>query len=120
MGANAFTHCAGVHTQAAARNPQHYQSLPPEVVGRRSQIALDHMAGESSVRACLKEIGENVQDALVRAVLRKVKEIGQTGRTVDLPELSMIVRSLHQREAPVRHEARPAQDTRSRALEPVA
>jgi len=47
MGGNAFTHCAGIHTQAAARNPQHYESLPPGLVGRRSQIALDHMAGLS-------------------------------------------------------------------------
>ena len=44
-GQNAFTHCAGIHTQAATRNPLHYQSLPAELVGRRSEIALDHMSG---------------------------------------------------------------------------
>ena len=34
MGGNAFKHCAGIHTQAAVRDPRHYQSLPPELVGR--------------------------------------------------------------------------------------
>jgi 2-isopropylmalate synthase len=96
MGENAFTHCAGIHTQAAARNPQHYQSLPPGLVGRRSSIALDHMSGLSSIRACLNEIGEEADEILQRALLRKVKEIGQTGRVVDLHEFSLLVKALRQ------------------------
>jgi 2-isopropylmalate synthase len=96
MGGNAFRHCAGIHTQAAVRNPKHYQSLPPELVGRRSSIALDHMSGLSSVRACLNEIGERADEDLERALLRKVKEVGQTGRTVDLHELSLLLNSLRQ------------------------
>jgi len=57
-GRNAFTHCAGVHTQAAIRNPLHYQSLDPAVVGREPRIALDHMSGLSSVVYSLEQIGE--------------------------------------------------------------
>jgi 2-isopropylmalate synthase len=94
MCRNAFTHCAGIHTQAAAKNPQHYESLPPGLVGRRSQVALDHMAGLSSIRASLNELGEHVDETMQRALLRKVKEIGQTGRTVDLRELSLLLNAL--------------------------
>jgi 2-isopropylmalate synthase len=94
MGGNAFKHCAGIHTQAAVRDPRHYQSLPPELVGRRSEIALDHMSGLSSIRACLSEIGEVADDDLVRALLHRVKQIGQTGRTVDLHELSLLVNAV--------------------------
>ncbi len=94
MGGNAFKHCAGIHTQAAVRDPRHYQSLPPALVGRRSEIALDHMSGISSIRACLSELGEVADDDLVRALLRRVKQIGQTGRTVDLHELSLLVNAL--------------------------
>lgn len=94
MGGNAFKHCAGIHTQAAVRDPRHYQSLPPELVGRRSEIALDHMSGLSSIRACLAEIGEEADDELVRVLLRRVKQIGQTGRTVDLHELSLLVNAV--------------------------
>ena len=94
-GANAFTHCAGVHTQAAIRNPLHYQSLPPEPFGRRPQIALDHMSGMATLRYCLDRIGEQDVDAdLARLVLDKVKEVGARGRSIDDAELAYIVRFL--------------------------
>ncbi len=98
-GRNAFTHCAGIHTQAALRNPMHYQSLPAELVGRTSEIALDHMSGLASVRFCLEQIGAEAGEALARDVLQRVKAVGRTGRTVDLAELRYIVRSI-QDEAP--------------------
>jgi 2-isopropylmalate synthase len=94
-GAHAFTHCAGVHTQAAIRNPLHYQSLPPEPFGRRPHIALDHMAGMATLRHCLERIGAaDVDEALAREILAVVKEVGQRGRTVSDQELGQIVRYL--------------------------
>lgn len=94
-GANAFTHCAGVHTEAAIRNPLHYQSLPPEPFGRRSQIALDHMSGMATLRFCLDRIGEHdIDPDLARLVLAKVKEVGARGRSIDDAELTYIVRFL--------------------------
>ncbi|MBN1349524.1 2-isopropylmalate synthase [candidate division KSB1 bacterium] len=95
IGENAFTHCAGVHTQAALKNPLHYQSLDPSIVGRKSKIALDHMSGLSAVRYSLDQIGEeNTDRAFALRILEKVKEVGQRGRTVDLTELKYIVRYL--------------------------
>lgn len=92
-GKNAFTHCAGVHTQAAMKNPLHYQSLDPAIVGRKPEVCLDHMSGLSALRHSLDLIGEGDVDAeLARRILRKVKEVGETGRTVDLAELRYIVR----------------------------
>jgi 2-isopropylmalate synthase len=97
-GAHAFTHCAGVHTQAALADPLHYQSLNPALVGRRSQVALDQMAGLSSVRHALDAIGADASDReLSERVLEQVKAIGQTGRVVDLDELALIVGWLERR-----------------------
>ncbi len=91
-GRNAFTHCAGVHTQAAIRNPLHYQSLDPALVGRQPEIALDHMAGMAALRFSLARIGyDKMPDALARLVLARVKEVGASGRTVELEELRYIV-----------------------------
>lgn len=91
-GANAFTHCAGVHTHAATIDPLHYQSLDPGLVGREMKIALDHMSGISSVRYALEQIGEaDIDDEMAMMVLEKVKNIGQTGRTVEQSELPHIV-----------------------------
>lgn len=92
-GANAFTHCAGLHSQAAIRNPLHYQSLPPEPFGRRAEVALGHMAGLSALRHCLDRVGlGHLDDRQARAVLAKVKEIGRHGRRISDWELIHIVR----------------------------
>jgi 2-isopropylmalate synthase len=94
-GRNAFTHCAGIHTQAAIKNPLHYQSIEPGLVGRRSRISLDHMSGISAVKHSLEAIGEqDIDGELPALVLNKVKEVGQMGRVVDLTELQYIVRYL--------------------------
>lgn len=92
-GRNAFTHCAGVHTQAALKNPLHYQSIEPELVGRKPRISLDHMSGLSAVKYSLEAIGEGDTDNdTALRILAKVKEVGQMGRVVDLSELKYIVR----------------------------
>jgi 2-isopropylmalate synthase len=92
VGANAFTHCAGVHTHAAQKNPLHYQSLDPQHFGRKMDISLDHMSGISSLQYALELIQEEDLDKeRLNLVLTNVKKIGQTGRIVDLAELKMIV-----------------------------
>jgi len=94
-GKNAFTHCAGVHTQAAIKNPLHYQSIDPELFGRKSSLSLDHMSGLSAVKYALDSIGaQNLDDELTQQVLEKVKETGQMGRVVDLEELKHILNHL--------------------------
>ena len=91
-GRNAFTHCSGVHIQAALKNPLHYQSLAPEPFGLTSQIALDHMSGMAALRFSLEHIGVGDLDRdLLESILAKVKEVGRHGRTVDMNELRWIV-----------------------------
>ena len=91
-GANAFTHCAGVHTQAASIDPMHYESIHPDLLGRERKIALDHMSGINSIKFALGEINEHhLDDMLLNNVLKKVKSVGKSGRTIDLAELKHIV-----------------------------
>ncbi len=91
-GANAFTHCAGIHTHAATRNAVHYQSIDPALFGRSMKVALDHMSGMASVRYALARIGCDPDDTeLASAVLARVKQVGETGRSVGLDELRDIV-----------------------------
>ena len=93
MGENAFKHCAGVHTHAAQIDPLHYQSLDPGPFGRKMEVSLDHMSGISSVRHALEQIGEDdTNKELNHRILMRVKAVGQTGRTVDSEELTLIVR----------------------------
>lgn len=91
-GNNAFTHCAGVHTHAASINPMHYESLNPEILGKRRSFALDHMSGIASLRYALTLIDESTEDdELQNDILKEVKYVGQRGRTIDLAELKHIV-----------------------------
>lgn len=91
-GQNAFTHCAGVHTHAAAINPMHYESLNPELLSRQRTFALDHMSGIASLRFALAMIGEESLDEDIKLdVLKEVKSVGQKGRIIELSELKHIV-----------------------------
>jgi 2-isopropylmalate synthase len=91
MGKNAFTHCAGVHTHAAIKNPVHYQSLDPKIVGRKMEVSLDHMSGVSSIEWALHQMNIEADSELILQILNTIKSIGQKGRSVELSELPHIV-----------------------------
>ena len=92
IGENAFTHCAGVHTHAAALNPMHYESLNPELVGRKRTFSLDHMSGIAALRYALNSVDITDLTSEEEAdVLEEVKIIGQRGRTLEPSELPHIV-----------------------------
>ena len=69
----------------------HYQSIEPERYGRTMNVALDHMAGLSSIKWAFEKIGADEDDEMARKVLEVVKSIGQRGRMVNLDELRHII-----------------------------
>ena len=97
IGKNAFTHCAGIHTHAAMINPLHYQSLDPNILGRKTEICLDHMSGFSSVKYAIEQLGINAEKDIINSILDEVKLVGRKGRTVDQDELKYIVKLCKQR-----------------------
>jgi 2-isopropylmalate synthase len=76
VGANAFTHNAGLHVAAVLLNPQHYESIPAETVGRTRRLVVDKMAGRPTVKYRLECLGLDATDAFVDAVLAYVKRRG--------------------------------------------
>lgn len=97
MGKNAFTHCAGVHTHAAAINPTHYESLSPEFIGKERHFSLDHMSGITSIRYALDML--NITDLSNEEeieLLNSVKSIGQKGKVVELNEILDLVHYIKQ------------------------
>jgi len=92
VGEDVFTHCAGVHTQAAIQNPIHYQSFDPKVVGRESYIYVGPMSGSSSIKYMLEKVGcADLDERLVKELTFYVKERGKIGPTVDECEFLDIV-----------------------------
>jgi len=89
VGEDVFTHCAGVHTQAAIQNPIHYQSFDPKIVGRESHVCLGQMSGISSIKYMLEKVGRtDLDESLVKKITSYVKNIKYA---VDEDELLHIV-----------------------------
>ncbi|MGI9506893.1 MAG: citramalate synthase [Geminicoccaceae bacterium] len=76
VGANAFTHKAGLHASAVAKDPSFYEHIEPEKVGNRRTILVSNQAGRSNLMARLTEIGlgEAASDDQVRDLLGVIKE----------------------------------------------
>ncbi|MDZ8186322.1 MAG: 2-isopropylmalate synthase [Nostoc sp. ChiSLP02] len=95
VGKNAFTHYAGVHVNAVAKDERLYQSLNPEILGIKSSLALGMQSGYIAVKLALKQIGreelaEN-QDLVIQ-ICQEIKEIAKRGTLIDIEkELPAIV-----------------------------
>ncbi|MDX1700114.1 MAG: 2-isopropylmalate synthase [Melioribacteraceae bacterium] len=97
MGKNAFTHCAGVHTHAAAINPTHYESLSPDIIGKERHFSLDHMSGITSIKYALELLKvDDLSNEQEFELLNSVKSIGQKGKVVELNELHDLVHYIKQ------------------------
>ena len=87
VGKNAFTHYAGVHVTAMAKNERLYQSLNPEILGIKSSIALGMQSGLTAVELALKQIGREElaeNKYLVAKILKQIKEIAKRGTPIDI------------------------------------
>ena len=50
VGSSAFTHKAGLHTSALARQPDAYEHTPPAGVGNFTRMVVSEQAGRAAVR----------------------------------------------------------------------
>ena len=95
MGKNAFTHYAGVHVKAVAKDPMLYQSISLEGISSKPNLALGMQSGRASVKLALEQIGlENFlnHENLISYILNKVKILAKRGITIDVEyELPQII-----------------------------
>lgn len=95
VGKNAFTHYAGVHVKAVAKDEALYQSLNPEILGIKSSLALGMQSGLAAVELALKQIGKQElidNKIIVENILQEIKEIAKRGTSIDIEtELPVIV-----------------------------
>ncbi|TAF12162.1 MAG: 2-isopropylmalate synthase [Nostocales cyanobacterium] len=93
-GKNAFTHYAGVHVKAVAQDERLYQSLNPQILGKKSSLALGMQSGYTAVELAMKQIGREElaeNKDLVAKILQEIKVIAKRGTPIDiekeLPEI---------------------------------
>jgi 2-isopropylmalate synthase len=89
VGACAFTHKAGLHASAVAKDPSSYEHVPPEAVGNRRHVAVSDQAGRANLLTRLCEIGlEAPGEAAIRELLAAVKEREANGYAYEGAEAS--------------------------------
>ncbi|MHB1415413.1 MAG: homocitrate synthase/isopropylmalate synthase family protein [Chloroflexota bacterium] len=75
-GATAFTHKAGVHTNAVLRQPQTYEALDPADFGlQRSIQVASRITGKAAIRYRASELGIELGEADLRQVTRQIKSL---------------------------------------------
>ncbi|HEY3315029.1 MAG TPA: citramalate synthase [Bacillota bacterium] len=70
VGRNAFTHKAGVHVSALAKDPVLYEHTPPESVGNQRHILVSELAGRSNL---LNRFADSLEPAEAASLLELVK-----------------------------------------------
>jgi 2-isopropylmalate synthase len=96
VGASAFAHKAGLHTDGIIKAEQSYQHVPPELVGNHKRMVVSELGGSRGVLQMVKDAGINVDlnrdDA--RKVLEQIKQHESEGYQYEGAEASfeMLVR----------------------------
>jgi len=93
VGENAFGHKSGIHTHGILSNPLTYEAYDPAIVGRKRWLQAGKHAGGHGVSYQLEQMGLVPEKETLRAILERVKEIGDSGQIVTDGELYKLARS---------------------------
>jgi len=90
VGANAFTHKAGLHVSGMMKREGSYQHIDPSIVGNRKQILVSELSGKSNILYKAKEKGFDLTSRPQEAqqVLDTIKELENRGFQYDGAEAS--------------------------------
>ena len=105
VGASAFAHKAGLHTDGLIKSESSYQHVPPEVVGNEQRLLISELSGSRGLLEKIRDAGIEVEmdrdDA--RRVLEVIKEQESRGYQYEGAEASfelLVRRSLPGYEPP--------------------
>jgi 2-isopropylmalate synthase len=88
-GRYAFTHKAGLHTSGVARVSRAYEHVSPESVGNHRGVVASDYGGGATIRMKAGELGLEIDDAAIPAVVERIKERESKGYAFDVAEASL-------------------------------
>ena len=88
-GRYAFTHKAGLHTSGVARFAEAYEHVPPETVGNRRGVVASDLGGRSTLQMKAAELGLELHDDAVPALLDDLKSREAQGYTFEVADGSL-------------------------------
>ena len=92
LGANAFSHKGGLHTDAVLKDPHTYEAFDPKLIGRERSILVDRYAGKKALDFKLNKMGINLTDENLIKVLQTVKKSGDNNEKLTDAFLAGIVK----------------------------
>jgi D-citramalate synthase len=90
VGEMAFTHESGIHAHGVIREPSTYESVKPEMIGRKRRIVLGKHSGTASVEAALQEMNYKAEDKQVKEIVKRIKQLGDEGKRVTDADLMAV------------------------------
>ena len=94
VGQDVYTQTAGIHADGDKKADLYANPILPERFGRRRVYALGKLAGIASISNNLKTLGIQLSTDKERAVLERVKELGEKKKTVSADDLPLIIEDL--------------------------
>ena len=90
VGEMAFTHESGIHAHGVIREPSTYESVKPEMVGRKRRIVLGKHSGSASVEAALNEMNYKADQNQIKEIVKRIKQLGDDGKRVTDADLMAV------------------------------
>jgi D-citramalate synthase len=90
VGEMAFTHESGIHAHGVIREPSTYESIKPEMIGRKRRIVLGKHSGSASVEAALNEMSYKTDEHQLKEIVKRIKQLGDEGKRVTDTDLMAI------------------------------
>ena len=90
VGEMAFTHESGIHAHGVIREPSTYESITPEMIGRKRRIVLGKHSGSASVEAALNEMSYTADEPQVKEIVKRIKQLGDEGKRVTDTDLMAV------------------------------
>jgi 2-isopropylmalate synthase len=81
VGTHAFTHKAGLHVNAVAKDPVAYEHMDPALVGNHRNILVSELSGRSNIIMKAKTFGIDLRDQpqVVSRLVKRIKELEHQG-----------------------------------------
>ncbi len=96
VGTAAFTHKAGLHTSALAKDPSTYEHEDPETVGNRRRMLVSELAGRAAVVSKAEEMGLQLGPDRATQVVDRVKALEAEGYQFEAADgsLELLIREV--------------------------
>ncbi|CAM9936478.1 unnamed protein product [Phaeothamnion confervicola] len=98
VGANAFSHEAGIHQDGVLKYQATYEIMSPEMVGlSASHLVLGKHSGRHAFRVHLQELGHRLNDADLEKAFSRFKQLADRKKTITAADVeALIADEIHQ------------------------